>query len=62
MRREGWSVQARAFCILYVETGCTLTVIASEAKQSIVATWGEVDCFVAVAPRNDERGHAKEQE
>jgi hypothetical protein len=30
-----------------------MTVIASEAKQSISLFCREMDCFVAVAPRND---------
>src|SRR3979490_2055197 len=30
-----------------------LVVIASEAKQSILPSAGEMDCFVAIAPRND---------
>jgi hypothetical protein len=29
-------------------------VIASEAKQSILSLRGEMDCFVAYAPRNDD--------
>jgi hypothetical protein len=34
--------------------GTIYTVIASEAKQSTCITNGKMDCFVAIAPRNDE--------
>jgi len=34
---------------------CVDVVIASEAKQIHLAASGSMDCFVAVAPRNDDR-------
>jgi hypothetical protein len=36
--------------------GCTIHVIASEAKQSIPPHEERMDCFVASASRNDEQG------
>jgi hypothetical protein len=38
---------------------CLKTVIAGEAKQSILSLRGEMDCFVAFAPRNDGLGCLK---
>jgi hypothetical protein len=32
-----------------------MDVIASEAKQSMLPTKERMDCFVAFAPRNDEK-------
>jgi hypothetical protein len=38
-----------------------IDVVASEATQSILSSHGEMDCFVAFAPRNEEEERSSTQ-